>query len=38
VFDLRRPLDALDAIAGSQRASIVRLTPYLLLLSSDAAS
>jgi len=38
VFDLRRPLDALDAIAGSQRASIVRLTPYLVLLSSDAAS
>ena len=38
VFDLRRPLDALQAIAGSQRASITRITPYLLLLSSHAAS
>lgn len=38
VFDLRRPIDALDAIAGSQRASIIRITPYLLLLSSGAAS
>lgn len=38
VFDLRRPLDALDAIARSQRASITRITPYLLLLSSSAAS
>jgi len=38
VFDLRRPLEALDAIAGSQRGSITRITPYLVLLSSAAAS
>jgi transmembrane sensor len=38
VFDLRRPLEALDAIAGSQRASITRITPFLLLLSSAAES
>jgi transmembrane sensor len=37
VFDLRRPVDALNAIARSQRASITRITPYLLLLSPSAS-
>lgn len=33
VFDLRRPLEALEAVARSQHASVTEITPYLLLLS-----
>lgn len=33
VFDLRDPVDALDTIARSQRASLMRITSHLLLLA-----
>jgi len=38
VFDLRHPVDALDTIARSQRASITRITSHLLLLAPAPAS
>ncbi len=38
VFDLRRPSDALDTIARSQRAAITRITPHLLFLAPAPGS
>ncbi|WP_428669677.1 FecR family protein [Reyranella sp.] len=38
VFDLRHPVDALDAIARSQRASITQITSHLLLLAPAPGS
>jgi len=34
VYDLSRPSEALEALAGSQRASVMRITPYLAVLSA----
>lgn len=35
VFDLRHPVDALEAIARSQHASVIRVTSRVLLLSPE---
>lgn len=34
VFDLSRPLEALEGLAGSQRAKVTRITPYLVIVSA----
>lgn len=34
VFDLRRPFEALQAIARSQRASVTEITPYVFVVSA----
>jgi transmembrane sensor len=34
VFDLSRPTEALEALAGSQRARLTRITPYLTVISA----
>jgi len=36
VFDLRRPGEALEAIARSQRGTVSNITPYLLLFSAGS--
>lgn len=33
VFDVSHPLDALSTLADSQRASLIRITPYLVIVS-----
>ena len=33
VFDLRQPIEALEAVARTQRGSITRITPYLVIVS-----
>ena len=33
VFDLRHPVEALQAVARTQQASVVEITPYLLIVS-----
>jgi transmembrane sensor len=33
VFDLSRPLEALEGLAGSQRATLTRITPYLVIVN-----
>ena len=38
VFDLRRPVEALNAIARSQHRSITEITPYILVVSSGSRS
>jgi transmembrane sensor len=37
VFDLRRPIEALNAVAGSQRGAVTAITPYVLVLSPGAS-
>lgn len=34
VFDLRHPVEALQAVARTQQASVVEITPYLLIVSA----
>jgi len=34
VYDLSRPPEALEALAGSQRARLTQLTPYLVVISA----
>lgn len=34
VFDLRHPIEALQAIARTQQASVTEITPYLLIVSA----
>ena len=34
VFDLRHPVEALHAVARTQQASVVEITPYLLIVSA----
>lgn len=34
VFDLRHPVEALQAVAHTQQASVVEITPYLLIVSA----
>lgn len=34
VFDLRRPLEALQAVARSQHGSVMEITPYLAIVSA----
>lgn len=34
VYDLSRPPEALEALAGSQRARLTQLTPYLMVISA----
>lgn len=36
VFDLRRPVEALNAIARSQHGSITEITPYVLVVSAGS--
>jgi transmembrane sensor len=38
VFDLRRPVEALNAIARSQHGSITEITPYVLVVSAGSRS
>jgi transmembrane sensor len=38
VFDLRRPVEALHAIARSQHGSITEITPYVLVVSPGSRS
>lgn len=38
VFDLRRPVEALHAIARTQHGSVTEITPYLLVVSGGAGS
>lgn len=38
VFDLRRPVEALNAIARSQHGSITEITPYVLVVSAGSGS
>ena len=38
VFDLRRPVEALTAIARSQHGSVTEITPYVLVVSAGAGS
>jgi transmembrane sensor len=38
VFDLRRPVEALAAVAGSQHGSVTAITPYLLVVSAASGS
>lgn len=35
VFDLRRPLDALQAVARTQHGSVLELSPYLTIVSAS---
>lgn len=37
VFDLRRPIEALNAVAGSQRGTVTEITPYVLVVSPGAS-
>jgi transmembrane sensor len=34
VFDLSQPREALEGLAGSQRATLTRITPYLMIVSA----
>jgi len=38
VFDLRRPVEALAAVARSQHGSVTAITPYLLVISAASGS
>jgi transmembrane sensor len=38
VFDLRRPVEALTAIARSQHGSVTEITPYVLVVSAGPGS
>jgi transmembrane sensor len=38
VFDLRRPVEALNAIARSQHGAITEITPYVLVVSAGSRS
>jgi transmembrane sensor len=38
VFDLRRPVEALAAVARSQHGSVTAITPYLLVVSAAPGS
>jgi transmembrane sensor len=38
VFDLRRPVEALAAVARSQHGSVTAITPYLLVVSAASGS
>ena len=38
VFDLRRPVEALAAVARSQHGSVTAITPYLLVISAAAGA
>ncbi len=38
VFDLRRPVEALAAVARSQHGSVTAITPYLLVISAGFGS
>ena len=38
VFDLRRPVEALAAVARSQHGSVIAITPYLLVISAKSGS
>lgn len=38
VFDLRRPIEALNAVAKTQRGSVTEITPYVLVISSGSSS
>lgn len=38
VFDLRRPVEALNVIARSQHGSITEITPYVLVISAGSRS
>lgn len=38
VFDLRRPIEALNAVAKTQRGSVTEITPYMLVISSGSSS
>lgn len=36
VFDLRRPVEALNAVARTQHGSVTEITPYVLMISSGS--
>jgi transmembrane sensor len=36
VFDLRRPIEALNAVARTQHGSVTEITPYMLVISSGS--
>jgi transmembrane sensor len=38
VFDLRRPVEALAAVARTQHGSVTEITPYLLVISAKSGS